>query len=238
MGAPKNKRTLRGSIWRWVTVCLLAPVIVAMVLVFPQWLKYEIRPIYFRGLRNVAVAFFSGAGVYVLLHIFLYRSQSSYLLAHELTHSLWSKLTGHRVKRTKAGKEDGQTHVEGGNFLVRLLPYCLPFYTAAVVVVWVLLRLAISEGVGVKVLDTAAFAAMGFTYAFHVLFTLNFLKIGQADLHQEGYCFSLSVILFANIEIGVALLWSMAHRSSWLDYQLQVWECLEGWGTYLVKLFR
>jgi hypothetical protein len=232
--AGEDKRTRRGAIWRWIIFVLMVPVILAMAVCLPRWLSNEIKPVYFHGVKKTAVFFFSGAGIYILMHIFLHRPVKAYVFAHNLAHSIWSKLTGHKIKRVKVDEKTGQSITEGGNFFVRLMPYCIPCYTMLVIVVWVVLQFIFP----VMSRHTAVlYGAIGFTYAMHVLMTLHFMKVGQSDLHAENYCFSLSVILFFNFQIAVALLSTMAHRSSWWKYQVAVYDCLSSWADYLVKLF-
>jgi hypothetical protein len=64
-----------------------------------------------------------------------------------------------------------------------------------------------------------------------VLLTLHFIKVGQSDLHAEGYCFSLALILAVNLEVAAAALAAVSHRASWLGFQLQVWEILRDWAA-------
>ncbi len=232
----KPRRTFRGVFWRVVACLILIPVILAMAASIPEFLKDEIRPTYFRGLKTTAIFFFSGAGIYLLLHIFLHRPITTYVFAHELTHSLWARLTGQKVKRVTIDKKSGQTITVGSNFLVRLAPYCIPFYTLALIVIWVVLQFIFPRmGRFVDLL----YGGIGFTYAFHVLMTLHFLKVGQSDLHAEGYCFAVAVILAANIEIAIALASTMAYRkAAWLNYQVMVWKCLVRWGGDLLEMLR
>jgi hypothetical protein len=199
-----------------------------MLVAWPRFLSQELAPIYWRGLRAEAWALICGAAAYLLVHIFMHRPITAYVFSHELTHAIWARLTGHRVRSIRAGREGGATVTDGSNFIVRLAPYCMPLYAVVWILGWNAVLLARPD------LDprlTILYGGIGFTYAFHVLLTLHFIKVGQSDLHAEGYCFSLALILAVNLEVAAAALAAVSHRASWLGFQLQVWEILRDWAA-------
>lgn len=230
----KPRRTLRGIIWRFLASLVLIPLVAAMVVTFPAFMKLEIGALWWKGgPRAVATAFLAGTAVYILLHIFLHRPITAYVFAHELTHALWARLTGHKVKKIKVGKGSGQTITEGSNWLVRLAPYCFPLYTLLLIGAWFGLQYCYPP---MNRYHVVLFAGIGFSYAFHVLLTLHFLKVGQSDLHAEGYCFSLSLILAVNIELGAAVYAAISYKATWWRFQVMVWECLCVWGGKLLAM--
>jgi len=227
------RRSLTGIVWRALACLALMPFVAAMIWVFPEYLKLEIKPLIFRSARHVAVSFFSGAGVYVLLHVFLHRPIKAYVFAHEITHAIWARVFGHKIRRIEVDSDSGRTITEGTNWVVRLAPYCFPLYTLLLIVLWAGLEFCfpkMSDG------RTVLFFGIGFLYSFHVLLTLHFLKIGQTDLHAEGYVFSLSVILATNLQLAAAVYAAISHRATWLGFQRLVWECLLHWAAAVGKL--
>ncbi len=233
---PKPKlprKSLLGILWRCAACLVLIPFVAAMVWVFPTYLKLEIKPLIFKSVKHVAASFFSGVGVYVLLHVFLHRPITAYIFAHEITHAIWAKVFGHKIKRIEIDKDSGRTITEGTNWVVRLAPYCFPLYTLLLIVIWAGLEFCIP-----KMSDwrTILFFGIGFLYAFHVLLTLHFMKVGQTDLHAEGYVFSLSLILTTNLQLAAAVYAAISHRATWFGFQKMTWECLVSWGRAITRM--
>jgi hypothetical protein len=219
-------------IWRLAVCLALIPAVAAMVAVFPSFLKVELTPLWLKGPKQDFVAFFAGAGLYVLLHIFLHRPITVYVFGHELTHAIWARICGKKVKRIEVNKESGRTITEGSNWLVRLAPYCFPLYALVWIALWGGMQLLAPS---LEKYTAILFFGIGFTYAFHVLLTLHFLKVGQGDLHAEGYVFSLTLILAVNFQLAAGVYAAISHRASWLKYQEMVWECLRSWGLKLLQ---
>ena len=115
----------------------------------------------------------------------------------------------------------------------RLAPYCFPLYTLLWIGIWFGLQYFFLR---MGRYHTVLFFGIGFTYAFHVLLTLHFLKVGQADLHAEGYCFSLALILAVNLELAAAVYAAISHKATWWRFQIMVWECLKVWGEPLRRM--
>jgi Peptidase M50B-like len=230
---PKPRRSLLGILWRLAASLVLIPIVAAMIWVFPAFLKLEIKPLIFREVKYIAIAFFSGAGVYMLLHIFLHRPITVYVFAHELTHALWAKVFGFKVRKIEVHKDSGRTLTDKSNWVVRLAPYCFPLYTLVWIALWAGLELAFP---GMGRYRAALFFGIGFSYAFHVLLTLHFMNVGQSDLHSEGYVFSLSLILACNLELAAVVYAAIAHKATWLEFQRMIWKCLLSWGQAIIKL--
>jgi hypothetical protein len=230
----KRRRTLWGILWRFLASLVLIPVVAAMVVVMPDFLTLGLPGAALLGPKREAISFFSGVGVYLLLHIFLHRPITAYVFSHELTHAIWARLTGHKVRRIKVGKDSGETVTEGGNFAVRLAPYCFPLYALVWIGGWAGLELLLPD---MRDYHGVLFFGIGFTYAFHVLLTTHFMKVGQRDLHAEGYCFSMAVILAVNLELAAAVYAAIAHKATWWRFQVDVWRCLCRWTEAVTDYF-
>ena len=87
------------------------------------------------------------------------------------------------------------------NLLITLAPYFFPFYTFIVVVV----ALVTSAFVHPLPFLPLWMFLIGFTWAFHVLFTLETLSVRQPDVKLYGRMFSWTVIFIVNI--ATVLVW-------------------------------
>ena len=130
-------------------------------------------------------------GVFFLLP----RPIRTYVLAHELTHALWALLMGGRIGRMKIGKSGGHVELSKTNFIITLAPYFFPFYTVLVIAAYYL------AGVW---LDVEAYrlwwlAVVGFTWSFHITFTIQMLSEHQPDIQEHGRIFSYLMIYIMNL---------------------------------------
>ena len=117
-----------------------------------------------------------------------------YVLGHELTHALLGILCGARVSRIKVGVAGGSVQLSKSNMLITLAPYFVPFYTMIVVLVACVVRCFVSPlpAIGVWLF------AVGFTWCFHVCFTIRSLMQRQPDIQEYGHLFSYVLILCVN----------------------------------------
>lgn len=136
-----------------------------------------------------------GFALWVALFFLLPRPFRTYVLGHELTHALWALMMGGRVGRMKVGKSGGHVELTKTNFVITLAPYFFPFYTFLVIGAYYL------AGIWLEVEPCKAWwlGAVGFTWAFHVTFTLSMLAEHQPDIHEHGRIFSYTVIYLMNV---------------------------------------
>jgi len=125
----------------------------------------------------------------------------AYVWGHELTHAVWVWLWGGRVSELRVHREGGHILTNKSNFLIALAPYFYPIYSVAVVILY---------GLGWFFGDMTPytrwlFLALGFTWTFHLSFTLWMIPKGQSDLAAHGTFFSLVIIYLANLVILSAL---------------------------------
>jgi hypothetical protein len=119
----------------------------------------------------------------------------TYVLGHELTHVISGLLMGARVGKMKVGKEGGHVELSKSNFIISLAPYFFPFYTAIVIAVW--------YGAGLF-WDLSAYEVwwmvlVGFTWGFHVVYTVFMLSQHQPDVQEHGRMFSYVCIYLVNL---------------------------------------
>ena len=125
----------------------------------------------------------------------------AYVLGHELTHALWGLLFGARPSDVRVGATGGSVRLSKSNVVITLAPYFFPFYTFLVIVV------ALVTAAFLRPLPFLPFwmFLIGFTWAFHVLFTIETLTVRQPDVRAYGRLFSWTVIFLVNVLI--VLVW-------------------------------
>ena len=125
----------------------------------------------------------------------------TYVLGHELTHALWGLLFGARPSDVRVSESGGSVRLTKSNVIITLAPYFFPFYTFIVIVVALVTYAFLRP---LPCLPLWMFA-IGFTWAFHVLFTLETLSQRQPDVKLYGRIFSWVVIFLVNL--ALVLVW-------------------------------
>lgn len=126
----------------------------------------------------------------------------TYVLGHELTHALWGLMFGARPSDVKVSAAGGSVKLTKSNFLITLAPYFFPFYTFVVVLVAIVTYAFYGS---LPFLPLWMFL-VGFTWAFHVLFTLQTLTRRQPDVKLYGRIFSWVFIFLANVTLLLVFL--------------------------------
>ena len=139
----------------------------------------------------------AGAGCMFLLYHWLAKPMWLYVFGHEFTHAAAAMACGGRVKGMKVTNDGGHVLVTKDNFFITLAPYFIPFYSAAVLVVFALGRATLGWG-GPWAWGVFCWA-LGMTYAFHILLSWNILHTRQPDITSQGYAFSAVIIFIGNI---------------------------------------
>jgi len=153
------------------------------------------------GLSVEAVALLGGIAAFALAWMALSHPVRAYVLGHELTHALWGLIFGARPSDIKVGANGGSVRLTKSNMLITLAPYFFPFYTF-VVIVCALVTYAFLRPL--PFLPLWMFL-IGFTWAFHVLFTLETLTHRQPDVKLYGRLFSWAFIFLGNV--AIVLVW-------------------------------
>lgn len=179
---------------------------------------------------------------WTIIFFILPRPVRTYVLGHELTHALWALMMGARVGRLKVGKEGGHVELSKTNFLITLAPYFFPFYTVIVIAIYYLLTFMTD----MEPHRIWWLAAVGFTWSFHITFTISMLTDRQPDIQEHGRIFSYAIIYIANVlVIGLWMViigkpellsfWNelkresvIAYKYTW-HYMLIVWEQIQVW---------
>ena len=156
------------------------------------------------GVSVEALSLLGGIAAFAMAWFALSHPVRMYVLGHELTHALWGLLFGARPSDVRVSASGGSVRLTKSNMLITLAPYFFPFYTFLV---------------GVAALAVLAFVRplpwlplwlflIGFTWSFHILFTIDSLAREQPDVELYGRVFSWVFIFLANV--ALVLVWLAA----------------------------
>ena len=148
-----------------------------------------------------ALSLLGGIAAFAMAWFALSHPVRMYVLGHELTHALWGLLFGARPSDVRVSASGGSVKLTKSNLLITLAPYFFPFYTFIVIVVALITSAFIRP---LPYLPLWLFL-VGFTWSFHVLFTLETLGQRQPDVKLYGRIFSWTFIFLANV--GIVLVW-------------------------------
>jgi len=148
-------------------------------------------------LRVEAFALLGGIAAFVLCWTLLSHPVKTYVFGHEMTHALWGIIFGARPTKLRVGERGGSVTLTKSNMLITLAPYFFPFYTFVVILAAVVTGLFVRP---LPVLPVWVFL-VGFTWAFHVLFTLQTLTERQPDVALYGRIFSWTFIFIMNVAL-------------------------------------
>ena len=179
------------------------------------------RLLFFQFTDPIQLALLTGAGVYAVMHLVLWKPIFMHVMGHELTHAFWSFVFGGRTKSLQVSPVGGQVTLSKTNFFVALAPYFFPFYTTLLVPVFLMAAPKYQPLVSLLI---------GFTLAFHLALTLHSLREHQNDLVETGVLFSVCFIYFMNLLVMAGLLMMLAPAL------IQPWPFLQESGAILATL--
>jgi hypothetical protein len=146
--------------------------------------------------------FMIGSALWIVLFLTLTKPMRSYVLAHEMSHVLAAWISGQHADQLKVGANGGSVRVSQSNLFIALAPYMLPFYSLLLFAFHLLASLWWDPRLWSAYLPLA----FGFTWSFHITFTLLALSRKQSDLHPYGLLGAFPVILLGNLLILVVAL--------------------------------
>ena len=154
------------------------------------------------GITAESIALVGGMAAFALCWMAVSHPVKTYVLGHELTHALWGLLFGAMPSKLRVSASGGSVNLTKSNMLITLAPYFFPFYTFLVIVVALITSAFIRP---LPCLPLWMFA-VGFTWAFHALFTLETLAQRQPDVKLYGRIFSWVFIFLANVALILVFL--------------------------------
>jgi len=150
--------------------------------------------------------FIWGIVAYVVLHLLFYKPTFLYVLGHEAVHAGTSWIMGGRIKGFKVSKDGGAVTTDKTNVLVELSPYFVPIYAIVIAIIYFVVASSYN-------INSSTFVFLiGFTLAFHIISTIEVMKIRQPDIVKSGYIFSIILVYVLNI-IVISLIFSLLFPS-------------------------
>ncbi len=165
------------------------------------------------------IYFFAGLFSYLLLLAIFQQPVRTYIFGHELTHVMWVWLFGGKVKGFKAKASGGQVRASRSNSLIFLAPYFFPLYSILAIALYYLLGLFWEIPYGLRILGFV----LGFTWAFHITFTIYVLLQGQPDVWAAGRIFSFPFIYLVNVLVLAALLILLSSQANYDRFFPRLW---------------
>jgi len=153
------------------------------------------------GLTTEALSLLGGIAAFAFCWMALSHPVKTYVLGHELTHAIWGVMFGAKASDVRVTENGGSVRLTKSNVLITLAPYFFPFYTFVVIVI-ALVTYAFMRPL--PCLPLWLFL-VGFTWAFHALFTVQTLMQRQPDIKTYGRLFSWTFIFLANV--ALVILW-------------------------------
>ncbi len=141
--------------------------------------------------------FLSGLVIYLVIHTLFFKPKYLYVFGHELTHAIATWVAGGRIFGFKVSREGGSIRTDKSNLLIALAPYLFPFYAIVISVLYFLISLFKD----VRQLTSGFIFLVGFALSFHIVMTVEFLKIKQSDITKSGYIFSIIFIYLVNLSL-------------------------------------
>lgn len=156
-----------------------------------------------------------------------------YVAGHEITHAIFVLICRGNVAKVHISSGGGHILTNRNNFLISLSPYFFPFYTAIIIVIWAVLDWQIS-GFGQNYINWL-YGLIGFSWTFHITFTLWMIRRDQPDVDQNGRIFSFTVISLANILIIATLLIVASPTATFRDFARSFVANAESLGSRLLE---
>jgi hypothetical protein len=183
---------------------------------------------------TTGVPLVAGVMCMVILYFAVPKPMWVYVFGHEFTHALAAMSCGGRVKGMKVTAGGGHVLVTKDNFFITLAPYFVPIYTGGIIAGFLLARHFLGWN---GPWAWGAFCwALGLTYAFHVLLTLNILRTRQPDITSQGVFFSVAIIAAGNLLAILAALPLLMPAVGWTavgtEVLASIWQILQAFGGW------
>jgi len=140
--------------------------------------------------------------VYLLFHVVIMRPVYLYVLGHECVHVVATWLCLGKVEAFSVTPRGGNVITSKTNFFIELSPYFIPFYTIVVALIFFVFKNL--TGKLLFPLESFIFV-IGVTLTFHLVMTVEVLKIKQEDIMKSGLVFSMILIFIGNLLILMAI---------------------------------
>lgn len=145
--------------------------------------------------RALLTRFAVGAFGWLVVFLLITRPVKSYILAHELTHLLAAWLTGVPAGQLSFHRDGGSVKVARTTLWISLAPYFVPFYCLLVLFAHVVAQLWWDPARWSFALPVL----LGFTWSYHLCFTVYSLSRTQSDIRPYGLLGAYPLIAAVNL---------------------------------------
>jgi hypothetical protein len=146
--------------------------------------------------------FLWGVASYTIIHLLFYKPTYLYVLGHESVHAGISWIFGGKIKSFKVSEKGGAVASDKSNFVISLSPYFIPIYAIIIAVIYFVIASSYNINGSIFIF------LIGFALAFHMISTIEVMKIRQPDIVKSGYFFSIIVVYVLNMVV-IALIFGM-----------------------------
>ena len=166
---------------------------------------------------------------YVVLHLLFYKPTFLYVLGHEAVHAGTAWIFGGKVKGFSVSREGGSVATDKTNTAIELSPYFVPIYAIIIAVIYFVVASSYN-------INGATFVFLiGFALAFHIISTIEVMKIRQPDIVKSGYLFSIILVYVLKIVV-ISLIFGLLFPSFKLKaFFIDVWWCSKEMYVAIVK---
>jgi hypothetical protein len=150
--------------------------------------------------------FLWGIAAYVALHLLFYKPTFFYVLGHEAVHAGVAWIFGAKINSFQVSKEGGSVGMDKSNVVIELSPYFVPIYAILITLVYFVLLASYNINGSIFIF------LIGFALAFHIISTIEIMKVKQPDIVKSGYFFSIVLVYMLNILV-IALMFGLVFPS-------------------------
>lgn len=211
-GLPKEETVRTAKTW-FASIILLPVAVISLFTVVELFFKANQTLHFWR--TDEFLFFILGGGTWAAACWFGWRPIRSYVFAHEFTHLVIAKMFGGKIYDWRVSEEGGYVETNKSNTWITLGPYLVPFYTLLVLVSFgaVGLFVDMSKAQPLHIADWTLqyrwvwllYWLVGFTWCYHLTFTVQTIHVEQGDLTRNGEFFSLMLIFIVNLALIGAL---------------------------------
>ena len=195
---------------KFILALLLLPLVVAQMWTLVDLLAAWFPAGHWRATPSICVGL--GFSAWLVVFFALPHPLWVYVLSHELTHALAVYLSGGKVYAIQVASTGGHVASDRVNWWISLSPYFIPLYTLIVMGLWYSINFYYSLHPYLPLLCLA----FGFTFSFHVTYTISMLHKDQKDLISQGFFFSAVVIVAMNLLLVTLFFIPVAQNVNWM----------------------
>ncbi|MBN1871806.1 MAG: hypothetical protein JW800_04450 [Candidatus Omnitrophica bacterium] len=182
------------------------------------------------------IYFLWGVTAYCLFQLILIKPVYLYVLGHETVHVLATWLCLGRVTRFHVTSRGGSVSTTKTNIFIKLSPYFIPIYAILITAAYFFIIKMFLWGFLVRPYYMFLFGA---TLSFHIIMTIDTIKVKQPDFAKAGHIMSLVLIFVINMIIIAGILGLFFNSFSFLSFlRSSYYSSVDLYRTIFIRLFQ